>query len=247
MQNHLIVAIHNSEIFRKELNRYLSDTFTIIEKNKTQYILPAIRINQVECVVVFIEQEIHRDTHFEQFRKGFSTIPCIAVINLPNMELARYCGSIGIECVLPYEKINHIHHEITRVCAEKNSRIALTELSINKEDPTITATIREALVILERDYVKILNINEIAELIEISESTLSRKFTQIGLPGPKKILMSLKIKHAIKLMHNKKLNIHEISALSGFTDEKRMAESFRRNFGIPPGEYRNKYLNWEHF
>lgn len=54
--------------------------------------------------------------------------------------------------------------------------------------------------------------------------------------------MFLKVQQAIKHMRNHGLNIKEISKLSGFTDEKRMAECFKRMFGIPPGKYRLKYI-----
>jgi len=37
-------------------------------------------------------------------------------------------------------------------------------------------------------------------------------------------------------------NIREISSLSGFTEEKRMAECFDRIFGMSPGKYRSKYI-----
>jgi transcriptional regulator GlxA family with amidase domain len=55
--------------------------------------------------------------------------------------------------------------------------------------------------------------------------------------------MFLKVNHAIKLMQNKGLNVCEIAYLSGFNNEKRMAECFHRMFGMPPGEYRIKHVN----
>lgn len=243
MSSKPIIAMHKNPTFIKDLKSYISETFTIIEKQKVQSILQEIRINeQVACIIVHVEHTVPENTQFEQFKKCFSYIPCIAVINTPNMELARYCGSIGIESVLPYERMAYIKEEIVRICTEKNNKVILKEVSINKDDPSYSAIIKEAFSILEESYIKILNINEIADLLEINESTLSREFLKYNLPGPKKILMFLKVKHAIKLMQNKKLNIREISSLSGFTDEKRMAECFHRMFRMPPGEYRNKWI-----
>lgn len=242
MSNNLIIAMHQNPRFINELKCYIPKAFTVIEKQKVQAILQETRINQVLCIVLHVEHALTENTQFEQFKKGFSYIPCIAVINTPNIELARYCGSIGIESVLLYEKMSCIKEEIIRICSEKDNKVSLKELSINKNDSSFSAIIKEALSFIEKDYIKILNINEIADIIEINESTLSREFTKYNLPGPKKILMFLKIRHAIKLMQNKKLNIREISSLSGFTDEKRMAECFHRMFGMPPGEYRSKQV-----
>ena len=245
MKNKTIVVVHNNTNFIKILKFYLVDTFAIIEEQKMQVLFQKIRVNPVICIIIHIDNDENnsKHTYFEQFKKRFSHIPCIAVITSPCMELARYCGSIGIESVLPFEKIHSISEEIVKICTKKNNKVFIEDLSIDKNDPHYSSTIRESLLIMERDYSKILNTNEIADLLEINESTLSREFRKFGLPGPKKILIFLKVNHAIKLMQNKGLNICEIANLSGFSNEKRMAECFHRMFGIPPGEYRIKNVN----
>lgn len=245
MENKTIIAVHNNTNFIEILKSYLIDTFAIIEEKKMQTLslFQKIRVNPVICIVIHIDKDNPGYTHFEQFKKRFSHIPCIAVIASSDMELARYCGSIGIESVLPFEKIHSINEEIVRICAKNNNKVSLEDLSIDKNDPLYSPMIKESLAIMERDYLKIFNINEIADLLEINESTLSREFCKFGLPGPKKILMFLKVNHAIKLMQNTGLNVCEISNLSGFSNEKRMAECFHRMFGMPPGEYRIKNVH----
>ena len=74
------------------------------------------------------------------------------------------------------------------------------------------------------------------------EELAKRIREHFGLPGPKKILIRMKVEHAINLMRNSGFNIREIATLSGFTEEKRMAECFHRMFGIPPGAYRFKNI-----
>jgi transcriptional regulator GlxA family with amidase domain len=148
--------------------------------------------------------------------------------------------------VLPYEEIHRIKEEILKICEEKNNKVFIEDLSIDKNDPLYSVMLRESLLIMERNYLKIFNINEIANILRINESTLFREFSKFGLPSPKKILMFLKVRHAIKLMQNKGLNVREISSLSGFTDEKRMAECFHRMFGMAPGEYREKHVDNEY-
>jgi AraC-like DNA-binding protein len=244
MTDKYIAVVYRNPDFIKTLKCYLTNSYSIIEKPKVQSVQQEICINPIVCIIIHLEQGAQQDTHFGQFKKRFSHIPCIAVITSSDMELARYCGSVGIECVLPYEKMDCISDEITRICTEKHNWVSLAELSINKENPVYTAIIRDALSIMERDYLKILNSSEIANLIDINECTLSREFYKFGLPGPKRILMYLKVQQAIKLMQNKGLNIREISSLSGFTEEKRMAECFHRMFGMPPGEYRIKNIQY---
>jgi transcriptional regulator GlxA family with amidase domain len=159
------------------------------------------------------------------------------------MEMARFCGAIGIDCVLYDKELGRIGDEITRICSKKNNRAGLQEIGIDKTNPFFSSMARNALVFMEKNYPEILNTNEIADRLEISECTLSREFAKMQLPGPKQVLMLLKVHYAIKLMRNIGLNVREISSLSGFTDEKRMAECFHRMFGMPPGEYRQRKVN----
>jgi AraC-like DNA-binding protein len=247
MENKLILAMHKNVEFVEKLKCSIANTYTVIEKQKLESILQEVRINHVACIIIYIgHDDIAENIHFELFKKKFSHIPCIAVIASPDMELARYCGSIGIECVLPYKEIHSIKEEIVKICAENSNKVFIEDLSIDKKNPLYSVILRESLLIMEKDYLKIFNINEIAAILRINESTLSREFSKFGLPSPKKILMFLKIRHAIKLMQNKGLNVREISSLSGFTDEKRMAECFHRMFGMAPGEYREKNIENEY-
>jgi AraC-like DNA-binding protein len=239
----LVLVMHNNACFLKQLERYIPNTFTIIEKQKIKSIVQKIRTNQIACMIIHIEQSIPENIHLEQLKKNFSHIPCIAVIASPNVELARYCGSIGIECVLSYEKIHRIKEEMVRICTEKNDKVIMGDLAIDINDSLYSSMISESLSVMERYYPKILNINEIADLLEIDESTLSREYKKANLPSPKKILMHLKIHQAIRLMKSGGLNNREISLLSGFSNEKRMSECFHRMFGMSPGEYRRKNVN----
>jgi transcriptional regulator GlxA family with amidase domain len=73
-----------------------------------------------------------------------------------------------------------------------------------------------------------MTVKEIADLLEINECTLSREFNKYDLPGPKRILMYLKVHHAVKLMENNGLKRQEVALLSGFSDERRMMECLGR-------------------
>jgi AraC-like DNA-binding protein len=197
-------------------------------------------MHPISCVILHAEQDIPDRIVFERFRERFPQIPCIVVLGSQNMELARYCGVTGVDCVLSDKELGRIGDEITRVCTEKNNKASLQEIDIDITNPAFSSMVRDALVFMEKNSHKILNTNEVAGRLDISECALSREFAKMELPGPKKILMCLKVHHAIKLMRNTGLNIREISSLSGFTDEKRMAECFHRMFGMSPGEYRQR-------
>jgi AraC-like DNA-binding protein len=242
MNQEIVIAVHNCQYFVTDLKSYLPDTITVLEKKSLKMIPQILRVNSISCIILRVEQCIPDESCFERIKKKFPHVPWIAVFFHQNMELARHCGRMGIESVIHYDEIEHIMNEILRVRLSKNNKTTLEDVSINIKNAYYSEMIREALSIIERRFLKILNINEVSDLMEIAEATLSREFAKFDLPGPKKILMYLKVHHAIKLMRNDGLNIREISSLSGFTDEKRMAECFHRMFGMSPGKYRIKCI-----
>lgn len=242
MVQDIVVAINKNVDFGRRLKLHVPENFTVLEKQNIRMLPTEVRMKPVSCVILYIEHVISDELHFERFKESFPHIPCIAVLVHPNIEIARYCGVKGIDGVLPVDEIDLIGDEIDRVRGLKNNKVFLANISINKMNEDYSEIVKEALSIIEHDYVKLLNTNEVADLLEIAEATLSREFVKFGLPGPKKILTRMKIEHAVKLMQNKGLNIREIASLSGFTEEKRMAECFHRMFNMPPGEYRAKYI-----
>jgi AraC-like DNA-binding protein len=242
-QGNPVIVLHRQNDFVRRLKKCIPDTVTIVEKQKMRLLIQEARTRPISCVVLHIEPDIPDRTVFERFRERFPSIPCIAVLGSQNMEMARYCGAVGVDCVLSDKELSRIGDEITRICTEKNNKTCLQEIGIDKANPTFSPMVRDALVFMEKNHQKILNTNEVADRLEISECTLSREFAKMQLAGPKQILMFLKVHHAIKLMRNIGLNVREISSLSGFTDEKRMAECFHRMFGLPPGEYRQRSIN----
>jgi transcriptional regulator GlxA family with amidase domain len=242
-QGKSVVILHKQDDFVRKLKNCVPDTITIIEKQKMRMLLQEARTRSISCVIFHVDREIPDKPVFERFRERFPRIPCIAVFSSQNMELARYCGTAGVDCVLYEKELRRIGDEITRVCLEKNSRVTLQEIGIVKTAQGISSMAREGLVFMEKYHQLILNTGEVADQLDVTECTLSREFAKTGLPGPKQILMHLKVRNSIKLMKNSGLNIREISSLAGFTDEKRMAECFRRMFGIPPGAYRERNIN----
>lgn len=68
----------------------------------------------------------------------------------------------------------------------KNSHIKLIDICIDIEKPGYSPMVREALTIIEQNYLRILNTNEITKILNITECTLSREFNKCHLPGPKK-------------------------------------------------------------
>lgn len=225
------------------LKKHLSEEYKIIAGNNAKMLYQKSRTYMPICILIDLTRGNSLLTEWERLKKRFSTLPCIAIMDSLDIELAHYCGTLGIDYVLSTKELHRLEEAINKIGMEKSIRVILSELNIDKTNLLYSSLLKEALLLIENEYIKILNTNEIADTIEISECTLSREFAKYGLPSPKKILLFLKVRHAIKLMANNGLNLQEIAFLSGFTDEKRMGECFKRIFGLPPGEYRKQQIN----
>lgn len=243
MKPNRVLVIHSNADFMRAVLDGFDGAYEVIEKSSLRTLMPVSRIYNLACVILYIDRDTVPDAqYFKYFKKRFPAIPCLAAIHPNNLKLARQCGTLGIDSVLSYHDPEGVAKEVDALCEMKSFKVSLSELGIKKDERAYSKLMREALGILEQDYLKIVNTAEIAELMNVSECTVSREFAKWRLPGPKKVLMGLKIRHAIKLMSNMGFNVREIALFSGFSDEKRMSECFHRTFGMPPGKYRTQYI-----
>lgn len=241
MTDRTLIFTYSNDSSINILKNYLADNqYEIITISSIKMLFQKSRQYMPACILIYLPTKKSSLTEWSRFKKRFPMLPCIVIIASSDIELAYHCGILGIDFVMSLNELPHIDKNIRRICMKKNSKVFLSELNINKANPAYPTWLKEALLYIENNYIKILNTTAIADTIEISECTLSREFAKYSLPGPKKLLTFLKVKQATKLMYNRGLNLQEIAYLSGFTDEKRMGECFKRMFGIPPGEYRKK-------
>ncbi len=83
-----------------------------------------------------------------------------------------------------------------------------------------------------------LRIPDICHYGHISEAGLYRCF--IGLYGisPKQYILKLRLNAAIELLLQGTKSVQEIAASTGFQDAKYFSRIFKKQFGVPPSQYR---------
>jgi AraC-like DNA-binding protein len=225
------------ELFYK-IRPYL-DNMEVIIKQRTNEVLPLLRTRMIHCGILYSERPDQFDPcGIARFKQKFPTIPVLAVLEGKWVETAHEYGKAGIEKVMHLSEIDRLSDEVTRLIHQHAVKVTLKDIGITRLN--YSKNLNEALRILERDYITLMGVKEIADLLEINECTLSHEFKKYNLPGPKRILMYLKVHHATILMQNMGLNQQEIAQLSGFSNEKRLAECLRRTFNKTHREIRDK-------
>jgi AraC family transcriptional regulator, arabinose operon regulatory protein len=82
---------------------------------------------------------------------------------------------------------------------------------------------------------------DLALAANISPSRLCHLFRAEGQTSPSKHLKLLRLKAASKLLENSFLSIKEIMTTVGIKDKSHFTKDFKKNFGLPPREYRRQH------
>lgn len=125
------------------------------------------------------------------------------------------------------------------VSSEKIITELLHWISIAQTVPSeIESVIKELDTFIRAHYTEELNIADLAEKYHFNHSYLTRIFKkQIG-ESPLRLINSLRIKDAKKLLLNNSLSIREISEALGFSSQHYFSRIFKEYTGLTPKEYR---------
>lgn len=91
---------------------------------------------------------------------------------------------------------------------------------------------------MQRNVVRITNVEELARECGIDVSYLCRIFRRYDSETPYVCLSRLRMTHAAAMLGNEMLSIGEISATLGYADPYAFSKAFKRVIGVPPRAYR---------
>jgi len=97
--------------------------------------------------------------------------------------------------------------------------------------------ISEALAYLERHYTEPVTVEDVAEAVGTSPTSLHRMFREIVGRPPIDYLIHLRIEKAAQLLRRGGLRVGEVSGAVGFNDSNYFARQFRSVTGRTPREY----------
>ena len=97
--------------------------------------------------------------------------------------------------------------------------------------------VEQALKLIKSNYKDALNIKEIAEQLQVSESYLSRKFKEETLNTFVEFLNKYRIKKSIEMLDQGGLRIFQVAEEVGFNEYKHFNNLFRRYMGLTPSEF----------
>jgi two-component system, response regulator YesN len=93
---------------------------------------------------------------------------------------------------------------------------------------------------IEQSYMEDLSLSILADQAGFNASYLSRLFKMETGKGFVQSLREVRMKHACQMLAETSLTNAEVAKRVGFWDEKHFRRIFKKDFGVTPGEYREK-------
>lgn len=101
--------------------------------------------------------------------------------------------------------------------------------------------IMEAQFYIEKHYEQKLNIEEIAERVNINVRNFLRRFKKATANTPLEYIQRVKVEAAKKRLESTTETISEVMYAIGYIDEKAFRNTFRKHTGLSPKDYCKKY------
>lgn len=120
----------------------------------------------------------------------------------------------------------------------------LTHMDISEKEKTQTdtklTTLKAMLDHIHRHYSEKITLDNIAKAGNVSKRTCGTVFLQYLNKTPMEFLIDYRLRKAIELLMTTDKTILEISLAVGFSGASYFAETFRKNFGVSPTEYKKQ-------
>lgn len=85
-----------------------------------------------------------------------------------------------------------------------------------------------------------LDVNILADRLNMSRSSLLRKIKAITGQTPLDFIKDIKMQHARQMLENKTATVADVIAALGYSDHKNFTNTFKKTFGVTPSEYLKK-------
>jgi AraC-like DNA-binding protein len=240
-KNSVCLVLTAPEMFLR-IESLLKNRYSFIWKTDVDVAISFTRNQLIECIIIQADDRfIISSVELLRLRTQFPMIPTIIIIKDQNLKFARLCGELGVEYVISISELRELGAVVKRAIYEKCPEISFSAFGIDMR--RCSPRVQEALKIIKEEYIKLMSVREISDLMGISESTLTKYFGRCCPIGPKRLLTFLKLRYAMHLMKNPGLRINEIGRLVGYSDPRRFNECFHRILGISPVECRKRVMN----
>ncbi|MGL4522579.1 MAG: AraC family transcriptional regulator [Bacilli bacterium] len=94
--------------------------------------------------------------------------------------------------------------------------------------------VNHALYFLENNHTKEITLEQLAEMLYVSPTHLSKIFKEATGVSPINYLIQVRLKHARELLDNNQLSIRDVAQAVGYQDAYHFSKLFKKYYGVSP-------------
>jgi len=173
----------------------------------------------------------------------------VAVLGSGNLTTSR-CNSPTISSVqtaaetIGYEAMKVLHQMMDGGKPPQRAILFPPLQVVERQSTRATANegndLRHALDFIEAHTCEGINVDDVVRSLSIARRTLEEHFVQRLGRSPGKEIQRVRLEKAKELLVGTELTITQIAMMTGFTEQPRLSEFFRKHTGMSPTEYRER-------
>lgn len=243
-----ILIVEDNEEMRIFVADMLKENYNIVLASQGKEALQYLRQQVINLIITDVMMPVmdgfellkEVKTHIE-----FSHIPVVVLTARSTFE-ARIDGlSLGADAYIdkPFS-IDLLKTQIKNLLDNRNNirMYYLNTPMANVKTMAYSKTDEEFLIQLDNiinehiDDVD-LNVEKIADMMNLSRPTLYRKISAISQVTPNKFINIIRLKKAAELLQKGEMKVYEVSEAVGFSSQSYFSRAFLEQFGITPSQY----------
>jgi len=232
--------------FGKELDGYNKSKYLLVSTN-----IPAnVRIEEasekepyISLKISFTLEQIYevlKEFEGEKISKPKSKVDKGLFFGDMNMNLLNPISRLVKLLETPQKNINFMYpliiKEILYVLLSGESGEFLKQYVM---EGSITNQIVKVISEIKNNFTETLNVKELAEKFNMSESTLYHNFKKITMLSPIQFQKKLRLEEAKQLLLNQKIDVNEVAFVVGYESPSQFSREYSRMFGLPPKAHIN--------
>lgn len=213
-----------------------------LQKNNL-YFINGNKLNNQYCNYSFSTHWLHFIPKSLTIYQGLLSLPTVVKlptekINFPDLmpQLEKLLTSTASSSWEYSLNILHIQTLLQTITLELFTQYPINQLSISVE----TQRIEPAMMYMNQYYKEAIKLEQLASQCCMSPNYFHKVFKNTLNMTPANYLTLLRMNAALQLLTDKRLTIKNIAYELGFTDDAHFCRSFKKYYGISPGEYQKK-------
>lgn len=110
------------------------------------------------------------------------------------------------------------------------------------ENSKTAAVIMKAQTYMEKNFRESISIENLARKFYMNKYYFTHQFRDFAGVSPKQYLTRVRLRQAVHLAEHTDLSVTDITEQCGFSDVNNFIRIFKKEFGMPPMQYRNKKI-----